>query len=327
MGTTQIGIVWNPSKVEHADLEAALESAVEAIVGGSSDVGDESTIHVTWHETKEDHPKREAAQDAVEAGADVVLVAGGDGTVRAVAEYLAESGTDVDLGIIPLGTGNLLARNLEIPLGDMSGAISRALAGEARTIDMGWAEVSGSDATQRHGFAVMAGFGIDAHMIVETDDDLKDKAGWLAYVESMARAFSASEVIELRITTADGTSTVEPAHTLLVGNCGTLQGGVTILPDADPSDGELDLLVLNADTVSGWADTMRNLIWDNGLRRLIKRSDDDSAQSSESATHRRVTKLLIELGEAREFEVDGDAVGEVTQIEIEVQPAAVRIRS
>lgn len=330
METIQVGIVWNPSKVEKEKLEAALETAIESALGSAADVehGSAHEITVTWHETSEDDSGRGAAQEAVEAGAVVVCAAGGDGTVRAVAEYLAESGAEADLGIIPLGTGNLLARNLDVPLNDLPGAMTRALKGDARAIDIGWADVTISGETARYAFAVMAGFGIDAHMITETNDDLKDKAGWLAYVESLGRAFSASEVIDMRLTEGDSSPVDEQAHTLIVGNCGTLQGGMTLLPDADPSDGELDLLVLNADSIAGWADTMRNLVWDNGLRRLLSRSPEEgeSAKSSDSIVHRRITKLLIELDEAREFEVDGDTLGKATRIEIDVQPAAVRVR-
>ena len=120
----------------------------------------------------------------------------------------------------------------------------------------------------------------------------------------------------------------EQAHTLIIGNCGSLQGGLTLLPDADPTDGELDLLVLSADSIPGWADTMRNLVWDNGLRRLFSpaKSDEDRARSSASAAHRRFTELQIDLDEPRIFEVDGDALGEVTRVEISVQPSALRVR-
>lgn len=326
----QVGIVWNPSKVEKVKLEAALEAAIESLLGSTTDVAPEGAheIAVTWHETSEDDPGVGAAREAVGAGATVVCAAGGDGTVRAVAEYLAESAAEAELGIIPLGTGNLLARNLGVPLNNLPGAMTRALEGEVRKIDIGWAEVTSAGKTQRSAFAVMAGFGIDAHMIIETNDELKDKAGWLAYVESLGRAFSASEVIKMRLTEGDAAPANEQAHTLIIGNCGTLQGGMTLLPDADPSDGELDLLVLNADSFVGWADTMRNLVWDNGLKRLLSRSlgEDESAKSSDSTMHHRFTKLLIELDEAREFQVDGDALGETKRIQIEVQPAAVRVR-
>ena len=247
-----------------------------------------------------------------------------------MAEHLAESGANADLGIIPLGTGNLLARNLGVPLKDLTAAFERALTGEAIPLDIGWARLAVDGETDgiRYAFAVMAGFGIDAHMITETDDDLKGRAGWLAYVESLGRALSASEVIDIRLSGQNLEPSDEQAHTLLVGNCGSLQGGMTLFPDADRSDGELDLLVLSADSIPGWADTMRNLVWDNGLRRLLSpsSSEEDQAKNSDSATHRRITELTVELDEPRVFEVDGDALGETNRVEISVQPGAVRVR-
>lgn len=324
MSTGHVGIVWNPSKTSRYELENALEKAFERVLTGTAEV------RVSWHETGEDDPGLGAARGAVEAGADVVLAAGGDGTVRAVAEHLAESGARAELGIIPLGTGNLLARNLGVPLKDLTAAFERALTGEAIPLDIGWARlaVDGETDGKRYAFAVMAGFGIDAHMITETDDDLKDRAGWLAYVESLGRALSASEVIDIRLSGQNLEPSDEQAHTLLIGNCGSLQGGMTLLPDADPSDGELDLLVLSADSIPGWADTMRNLVWDNGLRRLLSpsSSDEDQAKSSDSATHRRITELTVELDEPRVFEADGDALGETSRVEISVQPGAVQVR-
>lgn len=161
-------------------------------------------------------------------------------------------------------------------------------------------------------------------MITETDDQLKDKAGWLAYIESLGRALSASEVIDVDLAFDGGEPVRQQVHTAIVGNCGALQGGVTLLPDADPADGELDLLLLSAEGIGGWVDTFRNMAWDNGLKRLLTRGD--TAESSESATHRRLTSLTIELAEPREFEVDGDDLGEVTRVDITVQPAALRVR-
>ena len=324
MSTGHVGIVWNPSKTSRYELENALEKAFERVLTGTAEV------RVSWHETGEDDPGLGAARGAVEAGADVVLAAGGDGTVRAVAEHLAESGARAELGIIPLGTGNLLARNLGVPLKDLTAAFERALTGEAIPLDIGWARlaVDGETDGKRYAFAVMAGFGIDAHMITETDDDLKGRAGWLAYVESLGRALSASEVIDIRLSGQNLEPSDEQAHTLLVGNYGSLQSGMTLFPDADPSDGELDLLVLSADSIPGWADTMRNLVWDNGLRRLLSpsSSEEDQAKNSDSATHRRITELTVELDEPRVFEVDGDALGETNRVEISVQPGAVRVR-
>lgn len=287
------GIIWNPSKTTKEELEAALDTGHPG--------------KISWFETNEDDPGRAATQHALDAEVDVILAAGGDGTVRAVIEHLAGTKAEKELAIIPLGTGNLLARNLDVPLNDLPAAFTRAFEGTARPIDVGWAEVALSSGVERHAFAVMAGFGIDAHMITETDDDLKDKAGWLAYVESLGRAVSASEVIDLRLSLNDQAEVSESAHTLIVGNCGMLQGGITLLPDADPGDGELDLLVLHANGIAGWMDTMRNMVWDNGLKGLLTGAhEEERAESSDSVSHRRLTSLTIHLEKPRAFEVDGD---------------------
>ncbi len=311
---THIGIVFNPSKGARDELEQAVAAAT-ADAGGPA---------VTWHETEVDDPGISATRAALEAGADLVLAAGGDGTVRAVAAHLAEAGATAELGIIPLGTGNLLARNLGVPLGRVSNAVERALTGEARAIDVGWAELEGPEVSGRYAFAVMAGFGIDAHMITETDDDLKDKAGWVAYVESLGRAVTVSEVLDVTLDFGDGETEDDRAHTLIVGNCGTLQGGFTLLPDADPSDGVLDLFVLDAEGVGGWMDTLKNVVWDNGLARAF--GGGQKAASSESVTHRQLARLELTLAEPRVFEVDGDDLGEVTRAAISIQPGAIRVR-
>lgn len=313
MAADRTAIVWNPSKAKREDLEQALRAAQGA-----------SPVEVSWWETTPDDAGQAVAGEALASGANVIVAAGGDGTVRAVAERLAQPGVDAELAIIPLGTGNLLARNLEVPLGNPSSAFRRALSGEARTIDLGWVEAEIDGSPQRQAFAVMAGFGIDAHMIVETDADLKSKVGWLAYVESLGRAVSASEVVELEISADGGETESVAGHTLLVGNCGTLQGGFTLLPDADPSDGELDVLLLSAEGVAGWLDTVRSFVWDNGIRRLLRPSE--RAESAETTTHARATSLRVALPEPRVLEIDGEDLGEVRAFSIEIQPGALRIR-
>lgn len=313
---THVGIVWNPSKTTKDDLESALR-----------EVENSEAVTASWFQTTEEDPGGDATRRALDADVDVVIAAGGDGTVRAVAEHLAQTRAETELGIIPLGTGNLLARNLDIPLKDLTAAFVRALSGEPRSLDIGWAEVALADGAARHAFAVMAGFGIDAHMITETDEGLKDKAGWLAYVESLGRAISASDVIDIRVSLDGAAPVSETAHTVLVGNCGTLQGGLTVLPDADPADGKLDLLVLHQDGIAGWADTMRNMVWDNGLKRFFSpRTASETAESTESTSHRAFKSLQIDLAEPRVFEVDGDDLGETARVRIDIQPAAVRVR-
>lgn len=310
-----VGIVWNPSKTSKGELRDAIAEALKRT----------APRELLWFETTRDDPGRAATAAAVAQGCSLVIAAGGDGTARAVAEYLGESGSPkAALGIVPLGTGNLLARNLKVPLGDPTAAFTVALESAGIPLDLGWVSYTSADGTDREaGFVVMAGFGLDAQMIVETDDELKARAGWLAYVESLGRAAAGTEVVDLTITLDDGPATNASAHTLLIANCGTLQAGVTLLPDALPDDGELDLLLLSADGVAGWLDTARNMVWDNGLKRLLTKSTN--AESSDSAHHDRAKYVRVALPSPLDFELDGDGVGPVSQIEVSVLPGALQV--
>ncbi|WP_236685800.1 diacylglycerol/lipid kinase family protein [Demequina oxidasica] len=315
---THVGIVVNPSKTSREDIEDALSSI---------DI-DLPSPRFSWFETTKEDPGHGMTQEALEAGVDLVIAAGGDGTVRAVAECLADSEAQAELGIVPLGTGNLLTRNLEIPLNSIAKALTVALSGRSRTIDLAWAQAdmgdSDQDKNQRLAFTVMAGVGVDANMIIETDEDLKGKVGWLAYVESLGRALSESDVIDMELAVDGAEPSRSEAHTLIVGNCGILTGGVTLLPDADPADGELDMLVLSADGVASWMDTLRTMVWDNGIKRMVTGSD--AAESSESVAHQRVTSVIVTLSEKRVLELDGDDVGECSRIEFSIQPDAIKVR-
>jgi diacylglycerol kinase family enzyme len=324
----KIGIVWNPSKVEERNLRRAVDGALGRVFTAAQD-----RPECLWFETSEDDPGQGAAGEALAQGCEVVVAAGGDGTVRAVAERLGGSGSpEAELGVVPLGTGNLLARNLGVPLGNPRAAFERVLTSEGSPLDLGEVRLraagdrtDGDDtAEQRHGFVVMVGFGIDAQMIAETDDDLKAKTGWLAYVESLGRAASGTEVVEFSLQLDEHEPRTEAAHTLLVANCGSIQGGITLLPDAAPDDGELDLLVLRADDAGAWLDTMKNMVWDNGLKRLITRAG--AAESSGSTAHLRARTVRAELPAPLAFEVDGDEVGEVAAFEVRILPAALLVR-
>jgi YegS/Rv2252/BmrU family lipid kinase len=311
---TRMAIVWNPSKTERETLEKALGDAL----------GAESAADVQWFETTEQDPGQGPAQAAVAAGANLLIVAGGDGTVRAVAERLAETSADVDMGIVPLGTGNLFARNLDVPIDDVPAAFERAVHGAARAVDVGWVELRSEGRTERHAFVVMVGFGLDAQMIAQTDEDLKDKAGWLAYIESLGRAVSASDMLRFTVATDGGSARRAEGHTFLIANCGTLQGGLTLVPDADPSDGELDLLVLSAEGLAQWLGTMKSLVWDNGLKRLIRGTDD--VTDTESLRHGRASTVAVTLPQPQAFEIDGEEAGETSEFTVTIQPSAISVR-
>ena len=216
-------VVFNPSKfADGADPRREIGAALEA--AGIDDV--------LWFETTAEDPGRGQCADALAAGADLVLACGGDGTVRACAAALA--GGDVPLGLLPAGTGNLLARNLGIPT-DLESAAKVASAGHLRRIDV--------PALDGEPFVVMGGAGFDAQLFERTSDQLKSRIGWVAYALAGARAMR--DVERQRITLElDGRSEVVSGIGVVVGNVGTLTGGIVLMPDAEPDDGMLDVAIL-----------------------------------------------------------------------------------
>ncbi len=185
------------------------------------------------------------AHEAAVSGADLVLAIGGDGTIRAVCEELA--GTGIPVGIVPAGTGNLLARNLDIPL-YLRSAVDVALNGQDRAIDM--VEVSG-DKMEDATFLVMAGMGFDAAIMEGVNEDIKAKVGWLAYVWSALKSLM-FPAIRVEVSVDGGEFTRHRARTIVIGNVGFLQAGMPLLPDAAIDDGQLDVVLLYPRRFLSW---------------------------------------------------------------------------
>ena len=261
-----------------------------------------------WLETSEEDPGRGQAKEALEAGVDVVIAAGGDGTVRCVAEVLA--GTDVAMGLVPLGTGNLLARNLGIDLADPISAARDVLEGTETKIDVIKAVVDHADHEQI--FLVAAGLGYDASIMADTVDGLKDRVGWLAYVESGIRNLPGKPV-DARISIDGGKEIQRKVRSVMVGNCGKLMGGVEIFPGAVITDGIMDLLTLAPRGKFGWLAVIAGIFG-------RKSSANQSVQSLAGRT------AEISLDQPQEFQLDGDHMGSATHLLVSVDPLALTLR-
>ncbi|MER7950356.1 diacylglycerol kinase family protein [Streptomyces sp. NPDC096079] len=198
-----------------------------------------------WTETTAEDPSGALTSCLRRRDTDLVVVCGGDGTVRACAD--AAAGTGIPLAIVPCGTGNLLARNLRLPTEPVS-ALREALRGRAVGLDVGRIRGDGIEPTR---FAVMAGAGFDAAMVRDTSARLKQRLGWAAYAISAVRHLSDARM-SLSIALDGGAPMERRARMVVIGNVGTLQGGLPLLPEARPDSGRLDVVLLDPRGVTGW---------------------------------------------------------------------------
>lgn len=257
-------------------------------------------VDATWLPTTEADPGLGQAAHAVEGGAHTVVACGGDGTVRAVLESLA--GTDVLLGVVPLGTGNLLAGNLGLDAG--LDAVPTAVGGTPKRLDVG--VVNGER------FAVMAGVGFDALMIRDANPALKRRIGSAAYVLSAlrhlrSRVFGATVVVDGRRAWRGSTVMV------LVGNCGSVSGGLEVFPDASEADGRLDVAVLSARGVRQWLTV--------GWRLVRKRP-----QPAALVKRWQGSEVVVHLDRAVPYELDGEVRPAASRLRFRVEPGALRVR-
>ncbi|MEP7024315.1 MAG: diacylglycerol kinase family protein [Actinomycetota bacterium] len=291
MPAKRAAVVVNPTKhddpADHRDLITAAMSAH----------GWDEPI---WLETTAEETGAAQARQAAAEGVILVLASGGDGTVTSCAEGLAGSG--VPLAILPAGTGNLLARNLGLPL-DLAEALTVALTGNDRELDVGTA--NGTP------FVVMAGLGIDAKMLDSASEPLKKRLGWAAYGVSLLRHLR-DRPMRVSLVADDGPRQRYRASGVIAGNVGFLQGGMPLLPDAQPDDGQLDVVVL---TARGWA------AWLAVAAHVLTRR-----RGTSRVTHLVFRDLQINLDREQPWQIDGEVMGKTRQLVIGLHSGKLLLR-
>jgi diacylglycerol kinase (ATP) len=253
-----------------------------------------------WREVPKSKRVPRAARDLVQAGADLIYVWGGDGTIQRCIDTVA--GEPVTLAIIPAGTANLFANNLGIP-DDLEAAVGLGLHGDRRTLDVG--KVNGER------FAVMAGTGLDAIMIRDADAGLKDRLGRIAYVWTGAKSVGRDPV---RATIdVDGKRWFDGnASCVLVGNMGDVIGGIAAFPDARPDDGVLEIGVVTADGALDWLRTLgRSVVGD-----VVKSPFVDTSVG---------TAFDVRLGSSLPYELDGGDRKGSKRLKFKIQPGAIAV--
>ncbi len=310
-------IIYNPTKVDLPKLKRAVAKAQKQ-AGWSESI---------WLPTTPDDIGGSQAAEAIARRADVVLAAGGDGTVRAVAEGLRGSG--VSMALLPVGTGNLLARNLDIAVAQLAASVHTAFTGVDRAIDVGVIELEREDhRRETHTFVVLAGLGLDAKMIANTRPELKKRVGWLAYVDAIARAARDSEKLRMRYRLDNEPERTMNVHTVLVGNVGLLPGNVLLLPDAEPDDGVFDIVTLRPEGVGGWVQIWIRIVWENGVlrRSSVGRRLAGLNRDVRTLRYLKGRRISVRLDRPEDFELDGDDFGLVVGFDAHVDPAALIVR-
>ena len=239
-------------------------------------------------------------RSALEQGAELIFVWGGDGMVQRCVDVLA--GTDATMAIVPAGTANLFASNLGIPK-KIDGAVEAGLHGQRRKLDVG--DMNGEK------FAVMAGVGFDALVIHAADSELKRKLRAFGVrlgggEEPSRRAFEAQ--IEV-----DGKEWYSGhASCVLFGNVGEAFAGVKAFKEALPDDGLLDIGVASADGVAQWGRTLaRSALSDVNKSPFVHLTKGESVQ--------------VKLSRKVLYELDGGDREKKKTFQVDIQPGAVNV--
>jgi YegS/Rv2252/BmrU family lipid kinase len=256
------------------------------------------------HEAGPDGPILDRVREALRSGCDLVVAAGGDGTVSAVADALVGTGTP--LGIVPLGTTNVLARELDIPV-DLDGALA-LLAGPHALAPI---DAMGLDGTS---YFTQVGVGIDALMIRDTATASKKRFGRLAYLWTAAVRLVGFQPRRF-VLTVDGVTVRRRASQVLVANCGLLgQPPFRWGPDIRPDDGTLDVCVIRARNLWDFARVGWNFLLGRHRR----------APNVRYVTARRDVTIATASPKPLPVQADGEIVGQ-TPVTVRVRPGAVRV--
>ena len=292
-----IAVVVNPRKVGDPRRARDQFTSLVASLGESAPA---------WFETTAEDPGTGQTRQAMRDGASAVLAWGGDGTVMAVAAELAR--TDVALGVIPGGTGNLLARNLGLPL-TFADAVETACHGRDRRIDL--IDVYLGRGEHRT-CSIMCGMGWDAAMMA-APEVMKKHLGWGAYAIEGVRRLG-QKPMRLRLSVDGGPEQQIYGRTVLIANVGTLVAGLRLLPESEPDDGFLEVLVIDPSSPLDWVRTTAGILRGKG-------SDSDP-----SRTLLRGRDVVVSTIQSRERQIDGDLVSDGHGFHARVMPQALTVR-
>jgi diacylglycerol kinase (ATP) len=284
-------IILNPAAGSVKDPDALMKQ-----LGALSDT--------TLKTTSKPGSAERCARAALKQGCDVIVAAGGDGTLNEVINGIGESAGNVRIGLIPLGTGNDFARTLGIPT-NVEQCLELLRAGQTRGIDL----VRVTSDRVRYFVNVSAG-GFSGLVDEKLTAEMKRSWGPLAYVRSAAAALPELRAYLTRIALDDKETISENLYNVIIGNGRYVAGGLPVAPEALPDDGLLDLVLIPERPVADLALLLPQIVLGTHL-------------SSESIIYRRASRISVNSKPGMWFNVDGELVGNEPAV-FEVLPRALQ---
>jgi diacylglycerol kinase (ATP) len=259
-----------------------------------------SSVHVTRNKGAAQRFAREALRD----NCDEIIAAGGDGTLNEVINGIAKDLGDVRVGLIPLGTGNDFARCLNLPA-TVEENVDLLLAGRSKAIDV----VRAQSDRIRYFVNVSAG-GFSGLVNEKLTPALKRTWGPLAYLRSAAAALPQLRSYRTAVSVSNKKTFSLDLYNVIIANGRFVAGGLPIAPNADPSDGLLDIILIRKRSGPEMALLAAKMVLGNHL-------------DADAITFRRAAKVTVRSRPGMWFNVDGELIGN-DPIVFEVMPRALQ---
>ena len=287
----ETAVIWNPS-AGTAELYSALRRELERVPG------------IVLRETESDAEAREFVRRSVDGGTQLVIAAGGDGTLNAVVNELAVASNPATLAILPVGTGNDFARTLAIPQ-DAHEALALLHDPRIRNLDL----LKVEDPAGSRYFINMANGGNSQNVVL--DDELKQRWGPFCYVRGVIEVLTRLETYKVAIRFDEGPAETFDVFNIFLGNGQTCGAGLKVAPLADPEDGLMDVMIVRD---GGPVD----------VATLAARFLVNDFLDSEMVVHRQARTVRIDSDPKMAFVADGDA-NTVVPATFTVIPAALPV--
>ena len=274
---------------------------LQALNSGLKDSGIEWDVSITH---KAGDAKR-LAKKAVEDGADVVGVHGGDGSVMEVASALR--GTSTPMAIFPGGTANVMSVELGIPSTDIEASIDFIAKGSytTRLIDMG--------RVNDRLFLLRIGIGLEADMMKSADQEVKNRFGMLAYAFSALNEMRNLTPTNFRVRVDGEMHEVEGISCMIANSGNVAIGGLTLSKKIDISDGLLDAVIFRSADLAAMISVTAAVM-----------SPNSEATDSPQLEHYQGREIIVEADPPQTISIDGEVIEPIT-LTASILPGAVNV--